>query len=189
MDGAQIADWTYRVVAFIGGSGVLLWMRQAIIALRTTVETQKVTIEAQTAKMNALEGLLTTMGAVLKSTDERSMLERLEAHKKFVEHEGEAKVKQLAAKFEVDTRELQAGHSFAMESLTKLTTALITFATNVLPYVPKARRIEFIRLLEVTDTLEPIKTGLYDLATTAPDISGESVATEHATAFDGFVDV
>ena len=54
MDGAQFADWLYRIVVLIGGGGVLVWMGCIIKAMKTTVDAQEKTISAQTTKMDML---------------------------------------------------------------------------------------------------------------------------------------
>src|SRR5262245_20476229 len=102
-DWVAVADWMYRAVALVGGGGVLVWMARAIAAQKEAIGAQERTIKAQTEKMDTLQHLLKTMETVLKSTDEQAMLVRLEAYKKFVNHEKAA----FAAQFEKEREELQ----------------------------------------------------------------------------------
>ncbi len=69
----QAAEWVYRIVMLILIGGGLYFMRERLKTMQTTVDNQ--------------QALMKTMDIVLKSTDEQSMLARLEAHKKFVDHE------------------------------------------------------------------------------------------------------
>ena len=82
----------YAIIIFFGGSGVLYWIGRNIKALRGAVEAQEKTISAQSQMLSNIQGLLSTMRAVLESTDEPKMFKRLEAYKQFVEKEKGAPV-------------------------------------------------------------------------------------------------
>jgi len=86
----------YAIITVLGGGGLLYWMARNIRALQGAVQAQGITIKAQGESIKAqgevlkrVEGLMKSRQTVLESTDEPKMLERLEAHKKFVERGGE----------------------------------------------------------------------------------------------------
>ncbi len=153
----QAAEWAYRIVMLILVGGGLYFMRERLKTMKTTVDNQQT--------------LLETMDTVLKSTDERNMLARLEAHKKFVEHEKEAAEKRLVANFSEEKRKFTQFTQDALESVLKrFTKNVVAFATNALPYVPRNRRGEFINSLDLTH-LPELKTWLDEIASSAPDLS------------------
>ncbi len=166
--------WAWRIIAVLGLGGVLIWMGKTIKAMKDTVGAQKETIRAQTEKMTSMETLLNAMETVLTSTDERNMLARLEAHKKFVEHEKEAREKTLVDNFAEERKKLTQLSREALEDaygpFRNNVIAFAQFATNALPYVPRNRRGEFINSLDLTH-LPELKTQLDEIASSAPDLS------------------
>src|SRR5207244_5735417 len=122
--------------------------RREFNALKHAVEGQKQTIEAQSEGLNALTGLLKTMEAVLKSTDETTMLARLQAYKKFVDEEKGA----LAARYEAQSRVI--GTTLA---------ELISLHSKFMPFVPKAIRSEMIEALQLKADGD-LKKALHEIA-------------------------
>jgi hypothetical protein len=171
--------WAWRIIAVLGLGVVLFWMGKTIKAmkgtvdaLKGTVDAQKHTIEAQSAKMDSMERVIKMMETVFKSTNEETMLARLEAHKKFVDHEKDAIEKRLTVQLEEAKRTREQGTQSIIQQA-KIAHALAQLATNALPYVPTNRREEFIRTLDI-DHLPVLRHILDDVAQSAPDLSAES---------------
>ena len=109
-----------------------------------TVWTLKNTVQAQASTIDAFKSLLDGMRSVLESTDETKMLARLEAHKKFVDHEMEAKMKKLEDEKQKDLAELRGA---SQETINKVldryresNSAALKAAARRITYVPPEKR-------------------------------------------------
>ena len=87
-------------------------MARNIRALKGTVGAQEKTIRAQSQIYSEIQGLLSTMRTVVKSTDEPKILERLKAYEQFVEKEKEAAMvllgKWLGQQYELSVKNLSS---------------------------------------------------------------------------------
>jgi len=124
------------------------WIR----SLKGAVDAQRETIAAQ---KQFIEGLKT----VLDTTDTPKMLERVEAIKKFVEHEKEAFVRDVKLKVE-----RYLNQSSAIDAL--MSDALI----SLIPYIPILQRNMAIDSMKVPDE---IKNTLKEFADRAPDFHSQ----------------
>jgi hypothetical protein len=165
-----------QVITVLGLGGVLVWMGRTIKAMKGTVDAQAETIKAQAEKMSSMETLLKAMDTVLKSTDETKMLERLEAYKRFVDHEREADTKKLTAAFEREKANLESGSKLFAEASQALIGSLLDFGTSTLPYVPKAQRREFIERIDAPGAGPVLRKVLHRYAEQAPDLSDRGLS-------------
>jgi len=120
--------------------------------LGKTVRTLQTTVKAQSSTINAFGSLLDGMKTVLASTDEKIMLERLKAHKEFVEHEKDAYKRQVDGEKEDAIRKAKEGSDATIEALINrhadLLVEVFFFSIRMMPYVPPEKRLT---LIEATD--------------------------------------
>jgi hypothetical protein len=86
-----------QAIILIGLIVLGVWTKRWIDALNGTVTALKGTVDAQSQTITSQKTLLENLGNVLNATDTPKMLERLEAYKKFVDHEKDAIKQRLEA--------------------------------------------------------------------------------------------
>ena len=132
------------------------------------------TVRTQANTIDALQALLDSMGTVLKSTDERTMLGRLKAYKEFVDQEKEAHIKRVKQETVEALKEFKKGAASRVEHLLsreeQLVTSLFTVIVRLIPYVPRDERTTQIGSVDFGDR-ERFKKTIMAAAGNAPFIA------------------
>jgi hypothetical protein len=163
------------IIQFVVIAGVIAWLVRNIKAVKVKVEAQKETINAQSQIFKDTAGLITSMRTVVESSDERDMLERLKAHKEFVDHEIEAamaKERQKARRFmrECKAQGQEDANFIFKEFKTVLSDAL--GIAGLIGFIPKPRREAAINSLAFSEKRQnAIRVLLHRIAETVPDLS------------------
>lgn len=167
----------------LGLGGLVYWLRRAVQAQEYTIRAQTEAMKAQGEITKEFKSLLEAMKVVVESADEKKMLERLKAYKEFVDHEKDAAVRRASDEFEEEKRGMAGQQQEALRTtgtwLGQTAAEMIRIMSDLLPYVPTSRRMEFIQSLNLPEVLdESVKQGLRRIAEVAPDLSGPpSLAT------------
>jgi len=106
------------------------------------------TVRTQADTIGALQALLDSMRTVLESTDETTMLERLKAHKEFVEHEKDAYRRQVDEEKEDAIKKVNEGSKATTKALISrhvdLMIEVLFMGMRMMPYVPPEIRLDLI---------------------------------------------
>lgn len=139
-------------ILLLGFSGLVIWLRQWIFALRGALQAQNATIDTQKIVIESMSNFLTV-------ADAPKMLERYEAYKKLVDHEKEAILRK------------QEGKEFSEQGL-------LGMIIDMLPYVPSAQRGELLASAKIS-ALD--KEQLNRVAKVAPDLLAEKIEQDRNT--------
>jgi len=112
--------------------------------LGKTISTLRKTVEAQASTIDAFKSLNSGMKALLDSTDEPAMLERMKAYREILDHEMEVKIKKLEGEKQKDLAQLKGA---SQDTLNKVldryqesNSTALTVAGLLLAYVPPEKR-------------------------------------------------
>lgn len=139
----------------------ILWLGYLVYALKDAVKAQHATIRAQAEQLK-------TMKTVLDSTDEPKMLERLKAYKEFVDREKEGALRQQAAEFEEEKKQMSVAQRDFINWSSATQSSLLGLVATLMPYVPPEQRVKTINASNVPDDFKQL---CYRMAAEAPDLS------------------
>jgi hypothetical protein len=138
---------------------VVCWLR----SLKGTVDAQAETIS--------------TLKTILDVTDTPKMLERLEAYKKFVDHEKEVLEQSFRRQLEKEKQKSSQSGVAALQATASLVAGMTNIIALLMPYVPREERKKAIETRNFDDQFEAI---LHRLAEEAPDFSERRPLMRHS---------
>jgi hypothetical protein len=154
-----------QAIILIGLFILGIWTKRWILALNGEIAALKGTVDAQSQIIAAQNTLLTNLGTVLNAADTPKMLERVEAYKKFVDHEKEVWMNQIKR----ELTETQSSQHQVMH-LNELVTSIAGVLAGILPFVPPEVRAKFLD--ELSNDISPqLNDRLHHFARVAPDLS------------------
>jgi len=160
-----------QITTVLGLGGVLIWMGRIIKAMKGTVDAQKETITAQSARMGMFEGLVKTMETVLQTIDVPKMAEKYKAYKDIMDHEKEA----VTARFQAELDRLQRGAAADFEAMVESVSdgmaCLLDVGTTFLPYAPKSQRAQILDSVQWKPPYDAVRLALNHVAQEAPDLT------------------